>query len=57
MQQTPNPLAHDPALVPPLLVHSDLKLDNLFSKDSWVIMSPDKLIYKVVNLTKYNKFH
>lgn len=26
VQQTPNPLAQDPALVPPLFVHSDLKI-------------------------------
>jgi len=25
VQQTPKPLAHDPAEVPPLLEHSDLK--------------------------------
>ena len=25
VQQTPNPLAHDPAEVPPLFVHSELK--------------------------------
>jgi hypothetical protein len=24
VQQTPNPLAHDPAAVPPLFVHSEL---------------------------------
>jgi hypothetical protein len=25
MQQTPNPLAHDPELVPPMLEHSELE--------------------------------
>ncbi len=31
VQQTPNPLAHEPAEVPPLLVHSDLK-EKTFQK-------------------------
>jgi len=28
VQQTPNPLAQDPAEVPPLLVHSELEKSN-----------------------------
>jgi hypothetical protein len=36
VQQTPNPLAHDPDEVPPLLEHSELFKKDIFKKDKLV---------------------